>query len=323
MIYNYNRRKDMKKGSIIRIVTWGTIALLLLLFGISGLVLFKSGHGKIGSIIKETEPLVSTFNNLKGLEQFKNAGISIKAKAKGNTVVVSYNTEVSTASFTFKYNNDSGVRLLTMKYNIVDNTIASVITKYMIDAIAVTRGYTEGKVFDKFIMSDFENTTPAQGVSIKTVNNITTVILNMDKSILDSNIENEDDVKYITIEQATTIVKDLKDGTNVMSKSNGLTLHINMYSTYYTIYIRDDKEIYSKGMYESLKSIIYVLSGPEKLNEFVLECPTLDNENYDNADSNIKITYDSTGANAYTEFTSTNKVLQVDIKTTNNNISSQ
>ena len=313
----------MKRGSIIRIVTWGSISFLLLILGISGLVLFKSGHGEIGSVIKETTPLVNTFNKLKGLEQFKNAGISVKATAKGNTIVVSYNTEVSAASFSFKYNDDAGVRLLTMKYNIVDNTIASVITKYMIDAISVTRGYEEGKVFDKFMMSDFESTTPAQGVSIKTENNITTVILNMDKSILDSNIENEENKNYITIDQASDLVKDLKDGSSIISKNDNLTLHINKYNDYYTIYIRDDKEIYSSSMYESVKSIIFALSGTERLNEFTNICPKFNNTNYDNAESNIKIIYDSSGANAYTEFNGTNKVLQVDVKIINENISSQ
>ena len=304
----------MKRGSIIRIISWGIVAFIMFAFSISGLVLFKNGHGRIGSIMKETKPLVTTFNNLKGFEQFNKLGISITAKAKNDNIVVSYDTDVSVASFTFNYKIESGMRLLTIKYNVVDNTMASVITKYMIDAIAVSKGYPEGKVFEKFALSDFEKTTPEQGVNIKTVDKTTTAILNMDTSILDSNIDLDGEINSITVEQAANIVEDLSPGSSIANKTGNLTVHINMYDTYYTLYIRDNKEIYSKSIYESVKSFIQVLSGEDTVNEFTTVCPEFNNVNYENEDSNIKIIYNSTGANAYTEFTNTNKVLEVDVK---------
>ncbi len=319
----------MSKDNLLRIIVWGIIAFILLVLSITGLFLFQSGHGKIGAVIKQTEPLVNTFNSLDGVKQFQSSGIKISAKAKGDKVVVSYNTEVSTASFTYTYQDDTGVRLLVMKYNTVDDTIASIITKYMIEAIAVSKGYPEGKVFEKFILSDFETTLPIDGVSIRTVDNVTTVILNMDTSILDSNIDTStEEIKYITLEQAKKIVEGLTANSSVANKSDELTIHINMYQTYYSIYIRDNKEIYSKSMYETVKSFIEALSGADMVSEFTTICPEFNNINYDNDESKIMIMYDSVGASAYTEFPDSNKVLQIDVeheitKTNNTEISSQ
>jgi hypothetical protein len=191
----------------------------------------------------------------------------------------------------------------------------------MIDAVAVSLGYKEDEVFEKFEMSDFENTTPKQGVNIKTVDNVTTVIINMDSCILDANIEINDISDFLTYEEAKNNFLGMSNNTNVVVSTEDVIIHLNMYETYYSIYIRDNSEIYSEAMYKSIESIINVLSGDEVLNEFVTLSPTFDN--IDKESDSISIIYDSSGANAYTEFPDTNKILQVNVKLNNINENQQ
>lgn len=316
----------MKRGNSIRMIFWGTLAVVSLIAGISGLFLFKSGHGAIGSIMKETKPLVETFNNLKKVKSRLTNGIEIVAKAKDDGIIASYDVSSidsngSKAQFTYKYSLNAGTRLLTMKYNVVDERIANLMNSYMIDAVAVSLGYKEDEVFEKFEMSDFENTTPKQGVNIKTVDNVTTVIINMDSCILDANIEINDISDFLTYEEAKNNFLGMSNNTNVVVSTEDVIIHLNMYETYYSIYIRDNSEIYSEAMYKSIESIINVLSGDEVLNEFVTLSPTFDN--IDKESDSISIIYDSSGANAYTEFPDTNKILQVNVKLNNINENQQ
>ena len=201
-----------------------------------------------------------------------------------------------------------------MKYNPVDVEIAKFVTRYMIDAIAVSRNYPEGKVWEKFTMEDFQSTTATQGVNIQTADGITTVRLNMDSSILDANIEKSDIYNYITLDQAKKVLDGKKDVSTSYSNSDNIVLRVNIYENYYTIFMRDVEEIYSRSMYESVKSIIEFMSGEERLNEFVTICPSFDNKNYEEAESNFTIIYNSTDANQYQEFTDYTKVLKINVK---------
>lgn len=306
----------MKSGNIARIIFWGLIGTILLAVGFYGLFLYNSGHGTYGKIIKETSSLVQTYNNLSDIKKFNNSGVKIVAKSYKDTIQVDYVGSVSTLC-TFKYDDNSGKRLLTTEYGSVAEgvDVTELIVKYMIEAVSVSRGYKEGETFTKFQMSDFLETNPTDGISIRINNGITKVIINMDTSILDSNIESSEIIEYLTLDKAKELIPINKEKGNVTTKTKNLTIHLTIFDdNNYTIYIRDDNEIYSKGMYESVKSIIEAMSGTNILNEFTTICPSFNNENYENENSNIKITYDTTNANAYTEFAGTNKILQIDVK---------
>ena len=305
----------MEKSNKRRAVFWSIIAIILVSISIYGIILTQNGYGDIGYIINRTKPIAESFNNLSDIKKLKETGLIISAKAKNDTIEMQYKTDNSNSKFKFTYKkNEKNEEFIVMEYHIEDDAIAKILTRYMIDAISVNDGYKEKQIYDYYKIDDFKKTNKSEGASIRTNNNLTTVTLNINHSVLDNiNFDSiPDNIDYIDEENANKIVSDLIPNSNKVYKTENIILHIDMYEEYYAIYISDNNQTYSDNLYLSLTSLIKVLSNNEIANEFNTIISENNNIDYNNEESNISIKYDIT--TEYEEFNNYDKIIQVEIK---------
>ena len=125
----------MKKGNKTRLIFWGIIWIVVLALAGFGYYSYLNGHGIKGEVRHNLKPIVEKFNNLKGLETYKNAGIDISAEIKDTQIIVNYKTSGATAAFTFDYQNIASEKVLYMKYSTADEATANLIIKSMIESV--------------------------------------------------------------------------------------------------------------------------------------------------------------------------------------------
>lgn len=203
----------MKKGNKTRLIFWGIIWIVVLALAGFGYYSYLNGHGIKGEVRHNLKPIVEKFNNLKGLETYKNAGIDISAEIKDTQIIVNYKTSGATASFTFDYQNIASEKVLYMKYSTADEATANLIIKSMIESVSIVNGHTEGEVFNTYKLEDFLNTTILEGVQIKSVTNGNEIYIDINKSIIDglknSNNNQENTDTTITEEDLTSLKNEL------------------------------------------------------------------------------------------------------------------
>lgn len=178
----------MKKGNKIRIIFWGIICIIAIIASVIGFSAYNTGHGKIGSIVYKTKPVVENFNKLNALKKYTDAGMIINAEIKGTTIEVQYNSAATTTSFIYTYEQIADTSVLKISYNKNEGQSAELITKFIIDAASIKHGYKEGDIFNKYNFEDFTQTSIKDGISIIDNASVRTVYINLDKSILSDNI---------------------------------------------------------------------------------------------------------------------------------------
>lgn len=304
----------MNKGNLIRVIIWGTVWLIALAAAIVGLISYNGGHGVLGAVKHDMEPIVDNFNKMSGLKKYSDVGILIKSKIKDTNVYVSYNTGVSTASFKFEYQDLAGEKVLYMKYSSADEAVASVVVKFMIEAVSITNGHEEGKVFEKYTLENFTKTGILQGVQIKNTTSGTVVYINIAKSILDANIDNNNNVPedniYITEEDLVTITDDLSKTNGKFTATKGnILLYVTKKDRTYTILAQDITGEYSTNLYNSLKETIKVLFDETTYQSFVNNYPSITtSRKFDN----FVITTDADDNNN-TFFKSKTKIIKIEV----------
>lgn len=254
----------MNKGNLIRLIIWGTIWVLVLAAGVVGIISYNTGHGVLGAVKHDLEPIVANFNKMKGLKKHSDVGIKIEAKIKDKNVYVSYSTGVSTASFKFEYQDISGEKVLFMKYSSADEAVANIVVEFMIEAVSITNGHEEGLVFERYNLDKFTETGILQGVQIKNTPTDTTVYINIKKSILDSNLDNANTLPeeniYITADDLTTLKDDLNKPEAKFTAAKGkILLLVTKTDKAYTILVQDTTGEYTTNLYSSIKETIKYL----------------------------------------------------------------
>ena len=280
----------MEKGNKIRFVLWTFIFLIIIFASLVGLYSYFTGHGQYGAIRSKLKPIVTNFNNLKGLEIYKNVDIKIKAKLKKDTILVTYSAQLINNSFEFKYKVIGDEPYLYTKYYNIDNTTAQIIVKSMIDAIAVTNNHNENDIFEKFTYNSFYDTELEEGIKFISNTSETEVYLNIDKTILDTYTDEEVDNLYINnsdIENINEFFKEKSIFTYIKGKTY---LYIINNDDKYIIYIRNGK--YNDYLYKSIKEVINALELSDETKEsFSINYPNL-NESKQFADFVITLDTD-------------------------------
>lgn len=279
----------MKKGNKTRLLFWGIIWIVVLGLAGFGYYSYLNGHGIKGEVRHNLKPIVEKFNNLKGLEGYKKAGIDISAEIKETQIVVNYKTSGATASFTFDYQNIASEKVLYMKYSTADEATANLIIKSMIESVSIVNGHTEGEVFNKYKLEDFFNTTIIEGVQIKSVTNGNEIYIDINKSIIDGikNNENntENTIVSINEEDLNTLKNDLTTQKEALIQKDTVTLYVTENTKEYTIYIVDTNQ--NNNNYISVSNIIKILTNEETLIKFNTNIKDLNsNQQFEN----IKIT---------------------------------
>ena len=279
----------MKKGNKTRLLFWGIIWIVVLGLAGFGYYSYLNGHGIKGEVRHNLKPIVEKFNNLKGLETYKKAGIDISAEIKETQIVVNYKTSGATASFTFDYQNIASEKVLYMKYSTADEATANLIIKSMIESVSIVNGHTEGEVFNKYKLEDFFNTTIIEGVQIKSVTNGNEIYIDINKSIIDGikNNENntENTIVSINEEDLNTLKNDLTTQKEALIQKDTVTLYVTENTKEYTIYIVDTNQ--NNNNYISVSNVIKILTNEETLIKFNTNIKDLNsNQQFEN----IKIT---------------------------------
>lgn len=279
----------MKKGNKTRLIFWGIIWIVVLSLAGFGYYSYLNGHGIKGEVRHNLKPIVEKFNNLKGLEAYKKAGIDISAEIKETQIVVNYKTSGATASFTFDYQNIASEKVLYMKYSTADEATANLIIKSMIESVSIVNGHTEGEVFNTYKLEDFFNTTILEGVQIKSVTNGNEIYIDINKSIIDGikNNENntENTIVSINEEDLNTLKNDLTTQKESLIQKDTITLYVTENTKEYTIYIVDTNQ--NNNNYISVSNVIKILTNEETLIKFNTNIKDLNsNQQFEN----IKIT---------------------------------
>ncbi len=279
----------MKKGNKTRLIFWGIIWIVVLGLAGFGYYSYLNGHGIKGEVRHNLKPIVEKFNNLKGLEGYKKAGIDISAEIKETQIVVNYKTSGATASFTFDYQNIASEKVLYMKYSTADEATANLIIKSMIESVSIVNGHTEGEVFNTYKLEDFFNTTILEGVQIKSVTNGNEIYIDINKSIIDGikNNENntENTIVSINEEDLNTLKNDLTTQKESLIQKDTVTLYVTENTKEYTIYIVDTNQ--NNNNYISVSNVIKILTNEETLIKFNTNIKDLNsNQQFEN----IKIT---------------------------------
>ncbi|MCI7332580.1 MAG: hypothetical protein MSH48_02795 [Mollicutes bacterium] len=279
----------MKKGNKTRLIFWGIIWIVVLSLAGFGYYSYLNGHGIKGEVRHNLKPIVEKFNNLKGLEAYKKAGIDISAEIKETQIVVNYKTSGATASFTFDYQNIASEKVLYMKYSTADEATANLIIKSMIESVSIVNGHTEGEVFNRYKLEDFFNTTILEGVQIKSVTNGNEIYIDINKSIIDGikNNENntENTIVSINEEDLNTLKNDLTTQKESLIQKDTITLYVTENTKEYTIYIVDTNQ--NNNNYISVSNVIKILTNEETLIKFNTNIKDLNsNQQFEN----IKIT---------------------------------
>lgn len=279
----------MKKGNKTRLIFWGIIWIVVLGLAGFGYYSYLNGHGIKGEVRHNLKPIVEKFNNLKGLEAYKKAGIDISAEIKETQIIVNYKTSGATASFTFDYQNIASEKVLYMKYSTADEATANVIIKSMIESVSIVNGHTEGEVFNTYKLEDFFNTTIIEGVQIKSVTNGNEIYIDINKSVIDGikNNENntENTIVSINEEDLTTLKNDLTTQKEALIQKDTITLYVTENAKEYTIYIVDTNQ--NNNNYISVSNVIKILTNEETLIKFNTNIKDLNsNQQFEN----IKIT---------------------------------
>ena len=279
----------MKKGNKTRLIFWGIIWIVVLGLAGFGYYSYLNGHGIKGEVRHNLKPIVEKFNNLKGLEAYKKAGIDISAEIKETQIVVNYKTSGATASFTFDYQNIASEKVLYMKYSTADEATANLIIKSMIESVSIVNGHTEGEVFNTYKLEDFFNTTILEGVQIKSVTNGNEIYIDINKSIIDGikNNENNTENTIVSINEKDlyTLKNDLTTQKEALIQKDTVTLYVTENDKEYTIYIVDTNQ--NNNNYISVSNVIKILTNEETLIKFNTNIKDLNsNQQFEN----IKIT---------------------------------
>lgn len=274
----------MKKGNKTRLLFWGIVWIIVLALAGGGYYSYLSGHGVKGEVRHNLKPIVEKFNNLKGLESYKSAGINITAEIKGTQIIVTYKTTGATATFTFDYQTIATEKVLYMKYSSADEATANLIIKSMIESVSMVNGYDEGEVFNTYKLEDFYNTSILDGVQIKSVTNSNEVYIGINKSVIDGmkNKNNNTNLTEITAEDLATLKTDLGATNEFYKEKDSTTLYILNTQTSYNIYI-SDTNAKSNKIYESITNVIKELTDEVTLQKFTTNITDLNsNKQFEN-----------------------------------------
>lgn len=312
--------KDLKSDTKARIIVWGIICSMCVLMGVFGIVSFAKGNGKIGAIVYKTKPVIETFNSLSSLESYKLYDVEIKAINNKGNILLKYSSPTSSFQLDYIFEDMAGVPTLKATYGLT-NEVASfgdLLTKELLNAIAVLNGYEEGQIKEKYgeDIKIFKNAKIVDGVNVTDTSNSRTVIINMSQSILAANvdtshtIEEQENMKndtLVTEDDALAMSSDFINGKAKLVKENIKVIY-NKDVDKHIFYIQNPKvTTYTENIYNSINNVFKRLFPEEIYNKFVSTYPSLGK---DYQDDFLTVTVDSQ-ENINQEFETNDRIIKI------------
>lgn len=249
----------MTKKDKFHLIKWITLCALAFLLCAYGFILQLNGYGKTGKIRQDLTKIVKIYNSLSTTQ---NNIAKIKAKYKNKKIVVNYKLNEEETKYTFKYEKNGEFKTITITYLSKDSSKVEDIVKGIIEAISITAGNQEGKVFSQYKYQNFYKTELKDGVSIRQNGNYITAQLVLETNLLE-NIKDiffeESFTTHVSIEDLEDLEKDLENNEKFLITKGNVMLYVVEKENEYLIY-SSDKEQNKKNIYESIMSVISILN---------------------------------------------------------------
>lgn len=248
----------MSKEDKTKLITKIVLCALSFLICAYGFILRLNGYGKTGQIRKELTTVIKKYNSLSMIE---NNTADIKAKYRNKSIVVKYTTSRVDIDYIFKYEKVGNLKTIKLEYKEGDSARAEDVTKAMIEAVSMTAGNQEGKVFSQYQYKNFYKTELKDGVKLENNDGIITIQIVLQTDLLD-NIKDlffeESFTTHISIENLSDLQKDLKNNEKFLITKGNIMLYVVETETSYEIY-SSDSEQNIKNIYESIMSVVNIL----------------------------------------------------------------
>lgn len=300
----------MKKGNRTRFFIWGLVWVMLIASSLYGIILYFEGYGKTGQLRQKLSPIADAFNNLEGLNSYKNAGMRINAIYEDDKIVVEYTNLKNTSKYTFQYEKKDDDRILKAKFNQADENNAKVITKAMIDAVSIVNGFYEGDTWKKFSLDDLYRTSVSEGASLSISNTSIIVEINLDKSVID--YVNIDDLTktYLTSKDLNNMSSSLNENNYFTYTKGSTILYVENYEEKYDIYLQNGE--YNDDLYKSILAVIDKLEIEQVIkDEFQISYPIISTSK---SFGNYTVTVNADGSSISAFSSSNDNIIRVEIK---------
>ena len=131
----------------------------------------------------------------------------------------------------------------------------------MIEAVSITAGNEEGKVFSQYKYKNFYQTQLKDGILIKSNGGFITVQIVLNTNLLD-NIKDiffdEALTTHISLEDLDELTKDLQNNEKFLLLKGNVMIYVVETETEYQIF-SSDKEENRKNIYESIMSVLSII----------------------------------------------------------------
>ena len=208
--------------------------------------------------MKDLNKVIKEYNSLSLIE---NNIADIKATYKNKSIIVSYITERVDIEYEFKYEKVEDLKTIKMTYKEGDSARAEDVVKAMIEAVSITAGNEEGKVFSQYKYKNFYQTELRDGILIQANGGFITVQIVLNTNMLD-NIKDkffdEALTTHISIEDLTELTKDLANNEKFLLLKGNVMIYVVETEKEYQIF-SSDKEENKKNIYESIMSVLSII----------------------------------------------------------------
>ena len=208
--------------------------------------------------MKDLNKVIKEYHSLSLIE---NTIADIKATYKNKSIIVSYITERVDIEYEFKYEKVEDLKTIKMTYKEGDSARAEDVVKAMIEAVSITAGNEEGKVFSQYKYKNFYQTELKDGILIKANGGFITVQIVLNTNMLD-NIKDkffdEALTTHISIEDLTELTKDLANNEKFLLLKGNVMIYVVETEKEYQIF-SSDKEENKKNIYESIMSVLSII----------------------------------------------------------------
>ena len=249
--------KENIKNNKSRLLVWGIIAFISVIFAISGIISFNKGHGTVGSVRIKLIPVANEFNKIDAVIRKGN----IKAECDGKQLIITYKDKAFNIDekYIYEFGSEEDVNYITNTYSKANSEMGDFIAINLIEAIYKLNHGTE-KVSERYRISSFGATSVKDGAKYEETEELITVKLNLNtdiiKNVAELNIETIQESDYLHVDDLKDMVEKLESTRTYTLTKRDTVVYVKKDSSYYEIYFYyKDKEI----MMRSAGSIIKIL----------------------------------------------------------------
>lgn len=278
------------KKNVWRIVFWGLIAILFLSLGVFGCV---NDNMYLKANKEKLQKIIEIFNKHEKLIEYKKIGTEINAKLKGKKIIILFGGATE-KKYEYKLNR-----------NVISNTfdendvIGMNIFLIMADSVNISNGNTSKNIFELYKTNELIKYNITDGININTTNLKTKVKIDITKTIISQNSENE----YFDIEDFNN--EDINQ--DLVKHKNGLTF-IREKENIFSI---EDKNNNIEALQTSVNNIINYFYGT-KYNEELFNIDYINEINFEN--DNMKVEFRPTKNKIEADNFETDNFIRITIK---------